>query len=116
MGRRIRPVGVATLERRAAVAGSSTGLHELPDLRHEQDVSTRIYTGILYTRYFNCPKGNFAAVKTGDLLLGRVMPAAWGGVATTNPEDPRLQRVRRVQQTGGAMDRLIGEFLKINIR
>ena len=116
MARKIRVGNISVLERTAAVPGSSTGLHEIPELRTEQDVATNIYTGKLYIRHFTCPKNSVAAAFAGDLALGAVMPVAWGGVATANPEDPRLQRGYRKQQSGGAMDGLVAEFLKINIR
>ena len=97
MARTVRSTGTSTVYRTAAVPGSSTGLSERKDERTEQDVSTRTYTGTMYLRHFDCPKGNVAAVLVGDLALGTVMPVLWGGVNTSNPEDPRLQRVRRGQ-------------------
>ena len=111
----LRSVGAATLHRKT-VYGSDAKLSERKKERAEQDVSTRTYTGTLHIRVFDCPKDLVDTALAGDLALGTVLPVVWGGVSTSKAGDPRLQRVKRIKQPTGGMQRLQAEYLEINTR
>ncbi len=94
---------------------ASTVLHERKKERSQRRVSTHMYTGTEYTRVFDCPKGQISTILGADLADGVVMGLSWGGVSTTNAQDPRLQTVDRIQQPRGGQDQLRARFLQLDV-
>ena len=66
-------------------------------------IDTEYFSGTDYMHLFELPRDDEATHygSGGALEYGSVLPAAWGGVATSKAEDPRLQsRVRQTKKDG----------------
>ena len=90
---------------------------EHSEQRRQERVSTEYYDGIQYTRVFTCPPGHVEThVATGgELACGAIMPVKWGGVSSSNTDDPRLIHWRYGQQRGGPLQEIIATFLSLDV-
>lgn len=89
-------------------------LNEQPELRRKIAIQSSFYTGWEYYRTFRFPAGELATHLAGTLAPGTVLAATYGGVATTNVEDPKLQSVSEAQQKGGALLEVQARYVQID--
>ena len=75
------------------------------------------WDGTAYIRWFTCPKEDVPTHRAsgGELANGAVLPVKWGGVATSNAYDPRLQECVDTQPEGAAVAILRTVWIEINV-
>ena len=88
-------------------------LKEYPERRRQEPAFGNGWVGVKYIRYFTVAKSDVATHRAAELLDGAVLPEKWGGVATTNAADPRLQVCVDQQQAKGAMAEFYTEWIEI---
>jgi len=88
-------------------------LKEYPERRRKEPTAGNGWVGFKYVRYFTVAKGDVETHRAAELAPGAVLPAKWGGVATTTAADPRLQVCVDLQQGLGAMAELYTEWIEI---
>ena len=93
-------------------------LKERPEKRSRYRVSDPGgWDGVAYVRYFTCSKGDVATYRAAgaELADGAVLPEKWGGVATSEGYDPRLQECIDEQPPGSAGAMLRTIWISINV-
>jgi len=88
------------------------------DRRRQVRVSTDMYDGTDYVRYFTFPRGDLATHRgaSGELKDGAVLPLKWDGVSTTTACDPRLQQCIEVKESRSADIEVETHWISIDVK
>lgn len=92
-------------------------LHEIEKRRQRSRYSSQYGYGTVYRRVFTCPKTNLENILVDELSDGELM---WSDIADDDmtlgygPEQPRIQSVQAGQQSKGAMQEIVVDFVSLD--
>lgn len=84
------------------------------DRKPRKRLDTALYSGWAYHRRYKCPTGSLDT-DIAALTLGRVLPSAEGGVATTTMQDPRLAAMQIDEKASGLMTYIDATYIQIDV-
>jgi len=89
-------------------------LREIEEKRKRLWTAGQDWTGYKHIRVFQgVPPGDLATHRAAELLPGAVLPAKWGGVATSRAIDPRLTYAPEAGQRGSSQTEIYTEWTEI---